>query len=233
MNNKKIIISIVLKITAIILIVVGVCLNIFGGQEFMAGSKSLLYFTIQSNILAAILCSIGVIFDFKRLKNDSAVHNKVFNYFQLVATTGVTLTLIVFWALLAQSMPPSYLYSVSNLALHTLGPLLVLLDYIFFTKNFKPSKKMLMVVWTFPLVYFAFAMILSLSSVDFGYGMRVPYFFLDYKELGWFNISNGNIGVFYWVIIILIIVYLIGLGIDSLNQLYMKRSSSKTKISKD
>ncbi len=223
MNKKVLVISLVIKSLAVILMVLGVILNIFNSGDFMAGSKSLLYFTIQSNILASLISIISIVFDIQKFRGKEVVESSVFNYFKLVATTGVTLTLIVFWAILASLMPGEYLYSIPNLTLHTFGPMLVILDYVLFTFDFKPNKKMIMIVWSFPLFYFIFVMILSLFNVSFGYEMSVPYFFLDYKNLGWFKITNSGIGVFYWVIIILFLVYGIGYGINALNQISAKR----------
>lgn len=223
MKKKQTLIAIILKSVAIILMLTGVILTTFNRSDFMAGIKSLFYFTIQSNILASIICAISLVFDIRRLQGKEVVVPKIFNYFKLVATTGLSLTLIVFWTLLSFQMEVSYLYSVSNLTLHTFGPLLVLLDYIFFTLDFKPKKRMIMVTWVFPLLYLVFAMILSVSSVTFSDGNHVPYFFLDYKLFGWFKISNGNIGVFYWLLIVLVLLYGIGYGVYELNQLATKR----------
>lgn len=223
MNKKEVIISVVLKSVAIILMVTGVLLNLFQGGDFMAGAGSLFYFTIQSNILASIICAVGLIFDIQKLLGKKVVSNKVYNYFKLVSTTGVTLTFLVFWSLLTFMVPTSYLYSIPNLTLHTFGPILVLLDYIFFTEDFKIKKRMIMITWVFPLLYLVFAMILSISGVEFHGGAHVPYFFLDYETYGWFKISSNGIGVFYWIIIVLILVYGIGIGIYALNRLRMKR----------
>lgn len=222
MNKKALYLSLTLKLVAFVLMIFGVIANMSGTGDFMAGGKSLFYFTIQSNIVAAIVSLIGVIFDLQKLKGKTIKPSVWFDYLKFIATIGVTLTFIIFWGLLAARMPLFYLYSFSNLTLHTFGPLLVVIEYIFFTSTFKPNKKTLTVAWLFPLFYFIFAMILSLFNVDFGYDMKVPYFFLDYHKLGWFKIANGNIGVIYWVLIILVIIYLIAWGIDRINQLRNK-----------
>lgn len=225
MNKKEIISAIILKSIAVILMVAGVLNDVFGSGVFMAGPKSLLYFTIQSNILAAIICAVDLVFDARRLSGKEVLLPRAFNYFKLVATTSVTLTLLVFWTLLARLMPLSYLYSFSNLSLHTFGPLLIIGTYIFFTKEFKPKKQMIMITWAFPILYFIFVMGLSLFNVQFSNGSHVPYFFLDYEKYGWFNITNSGIGVFYWLIIIFILVYGIGFGINLLNQFVINNRS--------
>lgn len=223
MKKKEIIISIIVKIIAVVLMTTGVMLSVTGGDELMPGVKSLMFFTLQSNILAIIISAIGLVFDFIRLSGKKVLPHKIFYFFKLVATTGVTLTFLVFWTLLTPMVSEEYLYSISNLSLHTFGPLLVLFDYIFFTPNFKPKRRELMIPWAFPLLYLAFAMIMSASNITFGGSMHVPYFFLDYKVLGWFTISKSGIGVFYWVLIVLILVYGIAFGIHALHQLYKNR----------
>ena len=47
----------------------------------MAGSKSLLYFTIQSNILASLISIISIVFDIQKFRGKEVVESSVFNYF--------------------------------------------------------------------------------------------------------------------------------------------------------
>lgn len=222
MNKKQLIISISLKIAAVIIILVGVFLNIFSKSDFMAGSKSLFYFTIQSNILAAIVSVLSIFFDIRKYKSNKEPQ-LLFKYLKFIATTAVAVTLIVFWILLMPTISIEYAYSVSNLSLHTFGPLLVIVEYILFTYNFKLSKINIMTVWIFPLLYLIFALVLSHFNVDFGEGRTVPYYFLNYKEFGWFKIGDGNIGVFYWILIMLAIIYSIGFVINKLEKNKLNR----------
>jgi len=67
-------------------------------------------------------------------------------------------------------------------------------------------------------------MIASLSGVEFGYGAKVPYFFLDFYQYGWFNLGSFPMGVFWWILIVLGIV----LGIGAL-LLKLKDISGRTR----
>ena len=62
----------------------------------------------------------------------------------------------------------------------------------------------------FPLLYlvFVYAVAGPLGLAFDPSGAKVPYFFLDYRKLGWFDLGSGNLdfGVFYWILILLAIV---------------------------
>ncbi len=57
-----------------------------------------------------------------------------------------------------------------------------------------------------PLLYAIF----FFSAYEITGKLPVPYFFLDYKELGWLGFSAESIGVVYWVGLLLLV--LIGIG---------------------
>lgn len=227
MENKKVITAICLRIGIVILAFLGIAFNIFTKGEYMIGRLSFLFFTIQSNFLVAIVAVVLIVFDIFKLKGSKKDLPRWFYYLKFAATTAISLTFIVFWTLLAWVMKPSYLYSVSNLTLHTIVPIVAVIDYILFTKDYKITKFGLASSLIFPLAYFVFAVILIAFEVSFGPDMQAPYFFIDYKKNGWFKISNGQIGVFYWVMIILIIFYLIAFGIDKIHKMVIQKNTLK------
>lgn len=227
MENKKVIISICLKIVIVILAFLGIAFNIFTKGEYMIGRLSFLFFTIQSNFLIAIVALFLIVFDILKLKGVKKDLPRWLSYLKFAATSAISLTFIVFWTLLAWVMKPSYLYSVSNLTLHTFVPIIAVIDYILFTIDYKTTKFGLASSLIFPLAYFVFAVILIAFEVSFGPDMQAPYFFLDYKKNGWFKISNGQIGVFYWVMLILIIFYVIAFGIDKVHKMVIQKNTLK------
>ncbi|HOC81300.1 MAG TPA: hypothetical protein PKK21_05460, partial [Bacilli bacterium] len=60
---------------------------------------------------------------------------------------------------------------------------------------------------------------------------KMPYFFIDFYEFGWFSLSTysnlytfSTFGIFYWIIIILLFVFALGFAVLFLNRLsYDKR----------
>jgi len=120
--------------------------------------------------------------------------------FEMVCAVNVLVTFIVFWALLAQMLSIEYLMSFENIAVHGLTPLLVLADYILFTKSRHLKYRDVYYTCIFPLFYVVFTSIAGLAGYTYHYiatfdtpwdaapasiaPVRFPYFFLDFDRLG-------------------------------------------------
>ena len=197
-----------LKILTIISGILAVTFGLFykNGVQW----TSLLYFTQQSNIWAVI---VAVIFLTK--KEESNALNTV----RFMSVSAITLTLIVFNILLTPQLilsgDYSYLFSPGNLFAHYITPILHLVDYLLYGKQGRRSLIMSSLV--LPLIYFVFAMSANpIFKVSFNQ-KPVPYFFLDYQEYSFFKIGYAKtidyglkLGVFYWILIILGIILLLG-----------------------
>ena len=81
-----------------------------------------------------------------------------------------------------------------------------------------------------PLYYLAFANICYASNITFGGNLKFPYYFLDFETNGWFTIQSKTIGVFYWIIILLIYVTLLSLLIFSIKNKINKNAIKCVKI---
>ena len=74
LSKKQFITSLILKSILIISVIIGVIVSATSESEFMSGNMIFMYFTIQSNILIAIVCLIGLIFLLKNLSSYSVVY---------------------------------------------------------------------------------------------------------------------------------------------------------------
>lgn len=214
----------VFKILTIISGVLGVLLGILtkNGVQW----TSLLYFTQQSNLWAAIMASILLI------KKDRPDY---INKLRFMVVSAISLTLIVFNLLLTPQLIAEgrwdYIFSFTNLFAHYLTAIFFITDYLLFGK--KENVKVIYYSLILPLVYFVFAMTANpLFNISF-YGSTVPYFFLNYQEYSFFKMGYAKtvehglkLGVFYWVIIVLVIILLIGSGLYFIKE---KLSKSKDK----
>lgn len=162
---------------------------------------SLMYYTIQSNILAIVMFSIllyKTIKDYQVNKEDS--NCSYMPRFEFVVMIDLLLTMIVYWVLLAPTAfkmtGENSLFSFSNLTLHLFVPLLCLIDYFIFTKSKQVNYKDIYLTVLFPLFYLIFT---SIAGV-FGYVyasvsnpnriVHYPYFFMDYDIYGVMTIVN-------------------------------------------
>lgn len=171
---------------------------------------TLLYFTNMSNILAAVVAGIFLYFDMS--KKDV---KPFFHILRFISTSGIALTFVVFTTVLMPSVIlqgyANYLYSPSNIFLHNLTPILMMLDYMLYAR--KEENKKVLYALVFPLTYLVFALTINpLTGVLFEGNLRVPYFFLNFYVNGWLTLNQGflKIGAFWWIILIVPLVSLIG-----------------------
>lgn len=221
MNNKNTIASFIVKIALIVGVIIGVIASL--NQEGFFNPKHFLYYTIQSNLEIGIICLFVIIFTLTKSKE---VPNIVYTI-KFIFTVAITLTGLVFnFILYPQSLSANYNinpFSLSNFFTHTFVPIVSLIDFFAFDYKLKITNKTFLLGLITPLLYFFFVMICTVVGITFSGNRLVPYFFLDYKENTWFQLGNGKIGVFYWVIIQSIIVLLISFVLT----FFMKKRKKK------
>ncbi len=202
--RKKELFSLILKGGLLILGVVGQ-LTSYGTSSFMSSSH-LLYFTNMSNLWIMTVVLVLFIYSLIHIiRNDD--RPEIPGWLQSVRfifTVAITLTFLVFSVLLTPQMisqgNSSYLLSVSNMCVHNLVPLLSIADFLLFGYEYRSGRHAYLLGLIMPLLYTAFALILSAFGSFFG-DDRVPYFFFDYEANTWLG-AGKSIGVVYWLIIL-------------------------------
>jgi hypothetical protein len=165
-------------------------LGVFTGTFSVSG---LLYYTTQSNILCLVYFGILLVrclLDIRSQgKTGSCSHNERFS---ALVTLSITVTMIIYWALLAPSMgDPGFLLSFMSLQPHLVTPLLMIVDYLLFISPGKLTRRDPLYFALVPLGYWLQATILGLSGVVYrtdevtGAAVHFPYFFIDYYQIGW------------------------------------------------
>lgn len=144
------------------------------------------YYTILSNILCFIYFAVLVI---AQRKNENAL-------IRGAVTMCITVTGLVYHFMLGGFMGtaagagvPVTALSVSNILVHYVVPILVILDYFLFVPKGQ-YKSLYPLAWlVLPYAYFAFSMVRAEVSTrtftGFGATSRYPYPFLDVDLYGW------------------------------------------------
>jgi hypothetical protein len=164
-------------------------LGIFSGKFNVS---VLLYYTTQSNVL----CLVWFGFLLARSLSDMTSQGKTgscsYNErFSAMVTISITVTMVIFWVMLAPTMDAEALWIFSSLQPHLFTPLLMIVDYILFTNPGKLTRRDPLYFALVPLSYWLQATILGLSGVIYrtdettGVAIRFPYFFIDYDQSGW------------------------------------------------
>lgn len=201
------IISIILKIIVVVSSVAGTIMSAMASTEsFMGGETVFMYFTIQSNILIALVCLIGCIMI---LMNRPC--SKVWYVIKLVATVSITLTGMVFCFVLAPGMANAW--TLSSILLHALVPLLSVIDFFVICNVMKVKKINALWVTVPPLLYAIYSGIGYVRNWEFFEGHNYPYFFLNWgSEAGAIGFSDSApfMGPVWWILILLVFLIIVG-----------------------
>ena len=190
--------ALLFRLCALLFALIGILksIGVFSGTVSFG---SFMYYTFQSNLLAVFLFSFLAVRTAGSLR--AGLQGCVGRHTRLAMVCAVDLlvTMIVFWALLAPEVPASYLWTFDNIAVHTVSPLLCLLDFILFSEVRLLKYRDIYYTCIFPLFYLAFATVAGFSGYVYYYRLtpgsiyssslisvpvRFPYFFLDFDVLG-------------------------------------------------
>lgn len=202
-------ISLVLKVIVFVSAILGTIISAVAGRaHFMGGSTVFMYFTIQSNILMALICLIGAIIMLAKGKASTAWY-----VVKLVGTVSITLTGVVFCFVLAPTLKTEA-WNFQNILTHVVVPLASILD-LFVTGVYSQLKvKHVIFVVIPPLLYVVYAGIAYMLGWQFSPGVNYPYFFLNWgSPAGVFGFTNELpfMGTGWWIVAVLIFLIAIAL----------------------
>lgn len=226
-QSKKFVIT--YRLFFVLLCAYGIYLNIIDKsmESFMGNGTCLNFYTLQSNIWVFVLeifLLVHLIIEVVRIKrcradvcdvNDEKIAKQELTKENLIilkyiVTVAICLTFLVYWCMLAPYLGLKYLLTPSNVIVHGITPLLMLIDYFTFDRKIKLKKKAILLTLIPPIYYFAFALVRAeISTTRLTGGSRYPYWFIDVDMFGWFGNGNG-LGIMYWVL--LIIIFVLGIG---------------------
>ena len=202
------IISLILKFIVIISVTAGVIVSAMASSSaFMGGDTVFMYFTIQSNILMAIICLIGIFLMFS-----NNIYNKVWHIIKLVGTVSITLTGVVFCLVLAPTMAREA-WTLGNILTHVIVPLSSIIDFFVVCSVMNIRKINVLWVTVPPILYAIYAGIGYARGWEFLEGYNYPYFFLNWgSEAGAFGFSDSLpfMGPVWWILILLAFLIIVG-----------------------
>lgn len=201
---KSNILQILIKSALIIIGALGIVFT-SSGTSFMGDSVTFMYFTVQSNVTIMVISLIFLVDNIRVLFKMKSFLNQFLYLLKYLFTIAITITFLVFFVLLAPTLSIGYLLSFNNFSLHAIVPILAIIDFFLFDKDIKLNKINCLLGLSMPIYYLIFVFIGYPLRFNYGGNLKFPYFFLDFEQNGWFTIGN-NIGVFYWIIILLVFI---------------------------
>lgn len=193
-------ISVGLKLIIFFASIIGVILSVIMTSKYQSGLKSLMYFTVQSNLWIGfislwilILMILEFIYDKKFIKKYHYILKYVF-------TVSISLTGLVFCAFLAPNASNYNPWTLNSILTHVVVPVVSILDFFVDDYKFKLKNKDILYTLLPPLYYFLFSVICFVCDFKFSDGNNYPYFFLNFNSIIWS----------YWIVILALIVSLFG-----------------------
>ncbi|MCK7485028.1 MAG: Pr6Pr family membrane protein [Bacillus subtilis] len=195
--------SIRFKLLIVLTGLVGIVLNAIDADNIL---ELFSYYAIQSNLYVVILFSVLVGFEIKKRPWEDAWKR----VFKGMFTIGILVTMLVYHVLLKPGIAAGNIdYEVGGLPdvlVHTMTPLLVILDWLLFDKK-GLLKAYYPLLWLLqPVDYLVYVLIFTALGGRFTLGVeavRYPYFFLDIDRFGF-------VGVLQWSILILLLYVVLG-----------------------
>ena len=172
------------RIAALVLRAVGSVLGVFGIAVMLTmtdASLMLSYFTMQTNIFTTAAFIVLTVMTAVQLK-ERGVRGEVAHLgvsLQLALTFFITITFVVYWAMLSCA-----LVSAANYMVHGVVPLLAIADWILFLPHGRLRAKDAALWLIYPIAYAVFIFIRAEVGAPFYGTTRYPYPFIDVDVIG-------------------------------------------------
>jgi len=165
------------------------------------------FFTIESNVLTAVVGLVGAVLLVTR-KGDDPVG---FTWFRAAVVTYMFTTGVVYNLLLrGVELPQGSTLGWSNEVLHVIAPIYLTLDWFLAPGRTPLEPKRIWAILVFPIVWVVFTLVRGPLATDtvFGNDYWYPYPFLNPN-----NLANGYLGVTFYVILIALVIAATAAGV--------------------
>lgn len=169
------------------------------------------FFTIDSNVGTVVVFAIGAVLLIRRVDGP-----RWFAILRACVTSYMTVTGIVYNTLLrGVDVSEGSVVAWSNEILHVVGPLLVVLDYLFATDRIRLRWTTIWWVVSFPIVWAVYTMIRGPLAYNDLAQKRTwyPYPFLDPA-----NSPEGYVSVLFYVVLIAAIIGGVGCAVVAISR---------------
>ena len=212
MNNKTF--ALIFRIVALLIGIISITLQISSKSmytdEFMI-NHMYAYFTIQTNVFSCLLFFYLLAKTFYAyIKDKKFVIAKANETVELAVTFYITITMLVFWLVLApmSGLPSNAILLTATLFLHLFTPLITIIGTLLFMEHGKVKYKNIIIWFIYPVVYLISIVILA-QVIDTPYyfinvngtkiGLLYPYPFIDPQVVGYLGMTLAILGLVLFI----------------------------------
>jgi len=203
-------ISCALKAVVILAAVAGIRISAeagIGTGIYVGGSQVFMYFTIQSNLVIALICAVG---GFLLTRNRPIPMG--WYIVKLMGTVSILLTGVVFTLVLAPALGPGA-WNIQNILTHLVVPAAAVADFLLIAPGAGIRRKSVIYGVIPPMLYGLYAGIGYGLGWRFAGSLNYPYDFLNWgSPAGAFGFSHESpyMGCVWWMLVLLLFVIAAG-----------------------
>ena len=215
--------ALVFRVLAALTIALGVA-RLFGIGAPPISVSSLLFYTMQSNILCLIWMIVLVIRTARDLRSDGPKGwSTPSPRFGGAVMQAITVTMLIYLVVLLPQSEPGYVpFTLTDTLVHVVTPVLLILDWALFSpkgrfRGWDP------VLWAaLPYLYLLFAFGFGALGGEFSPGKSFPYPFMDVQTLG---LSGVAIWIGALTVALIVVGYVFWLIDRVLGQVVLRREA--------
>jgi hypothetical protein len=178
------IVTVASLITQIVMTIRGINVLVENGKVAPVGTRVIRffsYFTVQSNVLVAITATT--------LAFNPRIDGRFWRVLRLCALYGISVTFVVYFALLRPIVDLHGLSKLTDIGLHYVAPLMTIFGWFLFGPRPRIDEHTLVLSLIWPTLYVVYT--LSHGAASDWY----PYPFIDVTKIGYLHALGNGLGI--------------------------------------
>jgi hypothetical protein len=176
--------SIIYKLIAASLVTYGIIINLIGATSIL---ELMSYFTMVSNLMVVVVLLLSSLVLFKLIKIDEQLLRKIKGATIVATILMMFVYNFVLIPYMRVNIPTYQIYSLKDIFIHFLSPIIILADYIIFDEKGLLEYRDGFSFIYYLLIYAAYVIVYDLLGGRFiisGVESIYPYFFLNIEQQG-------------------------------------------------
>ena len=176
--------SVIYKLVGASLVAYGIAINLIGSTNML---ELMSYFTMISNLMVLVVLSLSALVLLKVIRLDERLLNKIKHSIIVASILMLLVYNFVLIPYMRINVPTYQIYSLKDIFIHYLSPLIILTDYIIFDEKGLLEYRDAFGFIYYLFIYMAYIIVYNLLGGRFnisGVESIYPYFFLNIEEQG-------------------------------------------------
>jgi len=176
--------SVIYKLVGASLVAYGIAINLIGSTNML---ELMSYFTMISNLMVLVVLSLSALVLLKVIRLDERLLNKIKHSIIVASILMLLVYNFVLIPYMRINVPTYQIYSLKDIFIHYLSPLIILTDYIIFDEKGLLEYRDAFGFIYYLFIYLAYIIVYNLLGGRFnisGVESIYPYFFLNIEEQG-------------------------------------------------